>query len=90
MSWSNSLFEDNAEYGLGMRITMDLAKEKITNIMKEKLKGRLGIKNIEMFNKWLVNKDNYNITKEIMENINYDEVKELEPLKGYIMSKMFG
>ena len=70
-----------------MRITMDLAKEKITNIMKEKLKGRLGIKNIEMFNKWLVNKDNYNITKEIMENINYDEVKELEPLKGYIMSK---
>ena len=22
-----------------------------------------------------------------MENINYDEVKELEPLKGYIMSK---
>ena len=30
---------------------------------------------------------NYNITKEIMENINYDEVKELEPLKGYIMSK---
>ena len=87
VSWSNSLFEDNAEYGLGMRITMDLAKEKITNIMKEKLKGRLGIKNIEMFNKWLVNKDNYNITKEIMENINYDEVKELEPLKGYIMSK---
>ena len=63
-----------------MRITMDLAKEKITNIMKERLKGRLGIKNIEMFNKWLVNKDNYNITKEIMENINYDEVKELEPL----------
>ena len=87
VSWSNSLFEDNAEYGLGMRITMDLAKEKITNIMKERLKGRLGIKNIEMFNKWLVNKDNYNITKEIMENINYDEVKELEPLKGYIMSK---
>ena len=35
--------------------------------MKEKLKGRLGIKNIEMFNKWLVNKDNYNITKEIKE-----------------------
>lgn len=87
VSWSNSLFEDNAEYGLGMKITMDLSREKITNIMKSKLKGRLGIKNIEMFNKWLVNKDNYNITKEIMENINYDEVKELEPLKGYIMKK---
>ena len=87
VSWSNSLFEDNAEYGLGMRITMNVMKEKITSIMKEKLTGKLGIKNMEMFNKWLINKDNSNITKEIMENINYDEVPELEPLKGYIQNK---
>ena len=87
ISWSNSLFEDNAEYGLGMKITMDVTKEKIANIMKEKLTGRLGIKNIELFNKWLNNKDNSNITKEIMENINYDEVPELIPYKGYIQNK---
>ena len=87
VSWSNSLFEDNAEYGLGMRMTIDVTKNKITNIMKEKLTGKLGIKNIEMFNKWLINKDNSNITKEIMENINYDEVPELLPYKGYIQNK---
>ncbi|MBP3635485.1 MAG: pyruvate:ferredoxin (flavodoxin) oxidoreductase [Bacilli bacterium] len=87
VSWSNSLFEDNAEYGLGMRITIDIMKEKISNIMKDKLTKVLGIKNIEMFNKWLSNKDNPKITKEVMENINYDEVKELIPLKGYIHSK---
>ena len=87
VSWSNSLFEDNAEYGLGMKMTIDVMKEKITNIMKEKLTGVLGIKNIEMFNKWLHNKDNPTITKEVMENINYDEVKELVPLKGYIHTK---
>ena len=87
VSWSNSLFEDNAEYGLGMKMTIDVMKEKITNIMKEKLTGVLGIKNIEMFNKWLHNKDNPAITKEVMENINYDEVKELVPLKGYIHTK---
>lgn len=87
VSWANSLFEDNAEYGLGMQITIKLMKEKIANIMREKLKGTLGIKNTEMFNKWLNNKDNYKITKEVMENINYDEVKELVPLKEYIPSK---
>ena len=87
VSWSNSLFEDNAEYGLGMRMTIDVMKDRITKIMKEKLTGKLGIKNMEMFNKWLTNKDNSNITKEIMENINYDEVPELLPLKGYIQNK---
>lgn len=87
VSWSNSLFEDNAEYGLGMKMTIDIMKQKIENIMKEKLTGVLGLKNIEMFNKWLHNKDNPNVTKEVMENINYDEVKELVPLKGYIHTK---
>ena len=87
LPWSNSLFEDNAEYGLGMRMTIDLMKNKIEKIMKEKLTKRLTIKNIEMFNKWLANKDNSNITKMVMENINYKDAKELEPLKGYIQSK---
>ena len=87
LSWSNSLFEDNAEYGLGMRYTIDIMRDKITNIMKDRLTKRLGIKNIELFNKWLINKNNSKVTKEIMENINYDEVKELIPLKGYIQSK---
>lgn len=87
LSWSNSLFEDNAEYGLGMSITIKVMKEKIKNIMKERLKGTLGIKNIEMLNKWLKNMDNYEITKTVYENINYDEVPELEEIKEYIISK---
>ncbi|MBO6145215.1 MAG: pyruvate:ferredoxin (flavodoxin) oxidoreductase [Bacilli bacterium] len=87
VSWSNSLFEDNAEYGLGMKLTIDLMQNKIEHIMKDRLTKRLGLKNIEMFNKWLSNKNNSSITKEIMENINYDEVKELIPLKGYIQKK---
>ena len=87
LSWSNSLFEDNAEYGLGMSITINIMKEKIKNIMKERLKGTLGIKNIEMFNKWLKNMDNYEITKTVYENINYDEVPELEEIKEYIPTK---
>ncbi len=37
-AWSNSLFEDNAEFGLGMRITadkqLDVAKQLLTGIEK--------------------------------------------------------
>ena len=80
-------FKINIEDILVIQDDLDQELGKIKLKQNSSSGGHNGIKNIEMFNKWLVNKDNYNITKEIMENINYDEVKELEPLKGYIMSK---
>lgn len=33
-AWSNSLFEDNAEFGYGMRITIDHKKEQAQNLLK--------------------------------------------------------
>lgn len=33
-AWSNSLFEDNAEFGLGMRIALDQRLEAATNILR--------------------------------------------------------
>jgi len=40
-SWSNSLFEDNAEFGLGMRLTLDKQNEFATELLA-KLVGELG------------------------------------------------
>ena len=34
-AWSNSLFEDNAEFGLGMRLTLDKQNEFATELLKE-------------------------------------------------------
>ncbi|MDO5112962.1 MAG: pyruvate:ferredoxin (flavodoxin) oxidoreductase [Planctomycetia bacterium] len=34
-AWSNSLFEDNAEFGLGMRIAVDQQNEYATELLKE-------------------------------------------------------
>ena len=34
-AWSNSLFEDNAEFGLGMRLTIDKRKEFAGELLKE-------------------------------------------------------
>ena len=40
-AWSNSLFEDNAEFGLGMRLTVDKQTEYALELLKE-LEGELG------------------------------------------------
>lgn len=40
--WSNSLFEDNAEFGLGMRLAID-KEEEYANELLDKLKNALGI-----------------------------------------------
>ena len=34
-AWSNSLFEDNAEFGLGMRITADKQREMAANLLRQ-------------------------------------------------------
>lgn len=41
-AWSNSLFEDNAEYGLGMRIALNGRRDMLRGLLFE-----LGIKNVE-------------------------------------------
>ncbi len=40
-AWSNSLFEDNAEFGLGMRMTVDKLREMAAEIVQE-LAGEIG------------------------------------------------
>jgi pyruvate-ferredoxin/flavodoxin oxidoreductase len=40
-AWSNSLFEDNAEYGLGMRLTLDKQREYASELVS-KLRGQIG------------------------------------------------
>ena len=86
LSWSNSLFEDNAEYGFGMGLTISIMKEKIENIMTSNM-DKVSDKNKELFNEWLNNKDDYKTTKEVSEKIDYKEVPELEVIKDYIPTK---
>ena len=77
--WASSLFEDNAEFGFGMLLGYEANKEKVRNYM-------LKNKN-DLFDKWLNNSNNYEITKEISEKIDYEKHPKLEELKNYITSK---
>ena len=67
--WVNSLFEDNAEFGFGIRVAEDHMKEKIRKIMKENLSS-LNKHNKELVNKYLKNYS-ANIANEVYNDLDY-------------------
>ena len=77
--WANSLFEDNAEFGYGMMIGYETARDRVRNYMSNH--------DDELFEKWLSNSDDYSITKEVYDNIDYGKHPELLKLKNYIMPR---
>ena len=77
--WANSLFEDNAEFGFGMLMGYETGKEKVYNYMKNNRNP--------LFDKWLENSNDYKITKEVYDNIDYDKHPKLKELKNYIIAK---
>jgi len=80
--WANSLFEDNAEFGYGMISSYNSNRAKVKQIMEEEIDGI----NKEWFSKWLDNYDDYYVTKEVYENINYSNSK-LRNLKEFIIKR---
>ena len=85
--WASSLFEDNAEYGYGMVIANLTIRKRIAEIMQANL-DKVNDHTKELFNKWLANINNYQITKEVYDNLNDNDLpKDLIPLKDYIPYK---
>ncbi|MEE3343849.1 MAG: pyruvate:ferredoxin (flavodoxin) oxidoreductase [Bacilli bacterium] len=80
--WANSLFEDNAEFGLGILTGINLKREKIKTYMENNIS-----KDKELFTKWLNNIDNHDICLEVSKQINYNKHKYLYDLKDYIVPK---
>jgi len=80
--WANSLFEDNAEFGYGLMLSYNSNRAKIKQIMESELDTPNG----EIFKKWLDNYDDYKITKEVYDNIDY-KITKLDNLKEYIISR---
>ncbi len=82
--WASSLFEDNAEYGYGMLVANKTIKMRIKNIMDNNMDNP----NKELFTKWISNTDDYNITKEVYESLDYNTVpKEIRDLKDYLVKR---
>lgn len=78
--WTSSLFEDNAEYGYGILNGINIKRDKVKKYMMEYPKNKL-------FKKWLENIDNYDICREVKENIDYKKHPYLKDMKDYILPK---
>ena len=83
--WVNSLFEDNADFGYGIRVAEDYMKNRIKKIMTEN-KDKLNDNNKSLVEEYL---NNYSkeVSFKVYENLDYDNFKEIIPYKKYIKEK---
>ncbi len=94
-AWANSLFEDNAEYGLGLSIGAGKLRDRIALLMKTALdKGSLGDSTKVVFEQWLKDKDNAEASRIASELVieactkdKSEVAKEILSLKQYLVKK---
>jgi pyruvate-ferredoxin/flavodoxin oxidoreductase len=56
-AWANSLFEDNAEFGLGMHVAVEQIREKLTDLMNESM-NTVSPELAAAFAEWIAARDN--------------------------------
>ncbi|NLW24251.1 MAG: pyruvate:ferredoxin (flavodoxin) oxidoreductase [Clostridia bacterium] len=93
-AWANSLFEDNAEYGLGMAIAVKKIREKLAMLMEEALTLDISSELKEAFQAWLAGKDNAKASKEatakilpLLDKEEHPVIKEIAARKDYLIKK---
>jgi len=93
-AWANSLFEDNAEFGLGMKLALDKKQEIAVDLLKS-LESKVGT---TLVNSMLDNVENTEALKEeklnqidelngILDTIDTAEAKKLRNLSEYLRKK---
>jgi pyruvate-ferredoxin/flavodoxin oxidoreductase len=93
-AWSNSLFEDNAEFGLGFRLTIDqhtqIARELVTRLASqigdELVKGLLDAQQIDETGIY-DQRERVKALKERLSKIDTDDAKSLISLADYLVKK---
>ena len=85
--WANSLFEDNAEFALGIHLSYKQKRERIAHIMESALPSV--DKDVqELFHKWLDNQSDVDITTDVKEKLKDKLVpKELIDLLDYVPAR---
>ena len=83
--WANSLFEDNAEFGYGMKIADETVKARIKKLITENIKDVK--KSQQETYKNYVENPNMENAEELLKVIEETKIKELLPLKNFIKPK---
>ncbi|MDR1980243.1 MAG: pyruvate:ferredoxin (flavodoxin) oxidoreductase [Tannerellaceae bacterium] len=56
-AWGNSLFEDFAEYGMGMNLAVDTMRERLVKLMKQAIEKECPAESKELFEEWMANRN---------------------------------
>ena len=94
-AWANSLFEDNAEYGLGMNIGTEKMRDRVERLMKEGLACDCCSTEMKvLFQEWIDNRKDSAKTREIADKLvpmveacTCDICKQLATLKSYFVKR---
>lgn len=86
VAWGNSLFEDNAEYGYGMLVGSNTIRNRIKKLIEENI-DKSDEQTKPLLNEWLNNYDNYEITKDVHDKLDYKKVPYLNDIKEYIPTR---
>jgi pyruvate-ferredoxin/flavodoxin oxidoreductase len=92
-AWANSLFEDNAEYGMGMAVGVDKMRDRLERLMNENLSA-VAAETKAAFEAWIEAKEDGEKTREVsnavlkaLENEKHAVAKEILALKDYLVKK---
>ena len=85
--WANSLFEDNAEFALGMHLSFQSKRSLIKRIMEEEM-DHVSKETKELFQEFINNFNDFKITMNIKNKLSKLEIPEkLKSLLNYIPSR---
>ena len=90
-AWANSLFEDNAEFGFGMKMAVETLRDRLQTVMALN-KDAMPAEAQELCQNWIENRTSSTVTKELapkiiaaMEAIDAPYAKEILSLKDYLI-----
>ena len=94
VAWANSLFEDNAEFGMGMNVAIETMRHRIEDIMRNNIDSVPNALSA-LFNDWINFKNDgvktQEITKNLLpileQNLSAPGVKEILELKKFLVKK---
>lgn len=82
VAWANSLFEDNAEYGFGMRIAQNYKESRIVDILNESI-GILDADEKKVVDEYLSNIGNREVERTLVEGLNNIADTKIPALKAF-------
>jgi pyruvate-ferredoxin/flavodoxin oxidoreductase len=94
-AWGNSLFEDNAEFGLGMNVATERLRDRIEFLMNEcKDKSKCSDELKALFGEWIANRNTAAKTRELYgqivsltKNCTCEYCREIYSLRQYLVKK---